>query len=108
MKTTINFWGAKLCVEGSYHQGTLDGQDPSTFKIHSVQVLSGSSNLVKKARQELKLSCNEKISFSPRIRTVDEIHSMMQSMYKANNIDIPKRVIIFDEIEKEVLKTINQ
>jgi hypothetical protein len=31
----------------------------------------------------------------------------MQSMYKANGIDIPKRVIIFDEIEKEVIKQIN-
>jgi|LakMenEpi03Aug12_release.lakeMendotaPanAssembly.Ray.scaffolds.fasta_scaffold767763_3 hypothetical protein len=107
MKTTINFWGAKLSVEGSFHKGTLDGQDPSTFKIHSVSVLKGSDNLVKKARQELNLTCKENIKFSDRVRTIEEIHTMMQSMYKANGIDIPKRVIIFDEIEKEVIKQIN-
>lgn len=107
MKLFINLRGAVLNVDGAYHQGTKDGQDPSRFFIHEVAVLKGGRNLVASLRKDVGADCGTNVNISTKTRTLEELQDTLNTIYRANNIPVPKRVFIWDEIEAAVIKTLN-
>jgi hypothetical protein len=104
MKAQIKLRGATIDVDGAYHQGTMDGQDPSRFFIHSVAIVKGARDLVSSLRKDVGADCGTNVNISNKTRTLEELQDTLNTIYRANDIPVPKRVKIWDEIEQAVIK----